>query len=381
MLSDYIVLLKENGFSDEEIKLIGSYYSKYSNVLTEYKDIVGDNLIPSKKFFLHNLKHYSYMLDTSVDNTVRKSYLNMNKYFTYPVIKALGSNFLMSKHVFEDRNVLLGKSGKDTGITLPNEPVIWTPNHHFKDDVLASILATKRPACMLFASIPHFYNSFDGILAYYVGVIILNRKSKESRKVVMDKMKKVLSYNRDLMAWPEGVWNKTPNKLMLNLWPGFYRVAKETGVSCVPMVHYISDTTQKDKSALIHTVIDNPIDFNNMHGMSEKACLEYYRDVMCTWYYLMMEKYGKSTRSEELSGYASQTEAWESHLSELLKNVDGYDFSIETSADYRNKDILNIDEVYESIAKLEINSSNRESVVDARKLVKDFKRNDFQRRF
>ena len=38
----------------------------------------------------------------------------------------------------------------------------------------------------------------------------------------------------------------------------------------------------------IHTVIDDPIDITSM---PEKEALEHYRDVLATWYYIMMEKY------------------------------------------------------------------------------------------
>lgn len=128
---------------------------------------------------------------------------------------------------------------------MPDKPVIWTMNHGFKDDVLSSVLSVSRPFSMFVGSVPQFYNTFDGILAYHFGTIVLNRKSRDSRRAGQEKAKKVLESGLDIMISPEGVWNKTSNKLLEHFWPGVYRMAKETGCKVVPIVHYIFDPTQR----------------------------------------------------------------------------------------------------------------------------------------
>lgn len=380
--NEYISILKDNGFSKKDINKIESLLYEYKDTLTDFRDLVGDSLLPDKFYFYNNMKHFAYLFNSDVDKTVTKEYLNFNK-FIYYIVKLIGPNFLLSKQVIENRNVLKGVDAKDNGITLPKEPVMWTPNHHFKDDVLCSMLKTQRPSCMVFASIPHFFNSFDGILAYCLGVILINRKSEKSRSTCLEKMKRVVELGSDLIVWPEGVWHKNPNDLILHLWPGIYRLSIEKGTKVVPMVHYVRDTTQREKKNqnLIHTVIDEPIDFNTMHGMGERACLEYYRDIMCTWYYLMMEKYGQSTRKEELKDFDNSVEAWEEHLNKLLSNAARYDKSIETTASYRMKNYVTPLEVYKNIASLDITKDNVVEVINARKLVKEYKINDFQSRF
>ena len=91
--------------------------------------------------------------------------------------------------------------------------------------------------------------------------------------------------------FPEGVWNKTPNSLVLNLWPGIYRIAKATGVKVVPVAHYIRDCSDSSKDNKIHTVISDPI---RIDDLTEKEGLEYLRDCIATWYYLMMEKINRT---------------------------------------------------------------------------------------
>ena len=181
------------------------------------------------------------------------------------------------------------------------------------------------------------------------------------------------------MIFPEGVWNKTPNLLLLDLWSGFYRIAKKedgTFYKIVPIIHYISNTHKKGKDNPIHTVIDKPIDLN---GMEEKEAIEYIRDRMATWFYKLMETYGKDNREKLVEGFSDSTEAWEQELKERVGTASKYDEEIELSADKRRKD--NPISVYEPIANLEITKDNCAEVMAARKLVKTLKRNDFQHRF
>ncbi len=53
-----------------------------------------------------------------------------------------------------------------------------------------------------------------------------------------------------LIVFPEGVWNKSPNALSLELWPGIYRIACETGAKIVPIVHYIYDFSEHNTKVI-----------------------------------------------------------------------------------------------------------------------------------
>ena len=442
--------------NEKEIRKIEYYLEKYKDHLSEYRDLVGDNLVPDK-FFLFNLKHFGYLLENDPEKVMSKSGMLFRRHIIRPLIRKFGPQFMSSEQVFENRNDLLlerdyrtgeilpnqdleSLKGKidpvtkealpDLGITLPEEPVIWTINHHFKDDALSSVLACQRSIYILFGSLPQFYNTFDGILAYLIGTIIVNRKNKSSKKASEEKMMHALNLGADIMYAPEGVWNKSSNELLLKLWPGIYKVAMETGVSLVPVVHYIYDHTQKiDKeNNQIHTVVDEPVNMAKL-GLSEKAALDYYRDIMATWYYLMMEKYGyakkysldiertKAKSEEELEsltdeelkkyyhrlvttfynervdsdqdltsreialrGFNNAVSAWEAYITDLMDTVDRLDTKAETTSHYRPRDITTAYDVYKDIAKLPITEQNKETVTYARKLIREYQRNDFQSR-
>lgn len=63
----------------------------------------------------------------------------------HPLLLKMLPLFLEYEQVFESKNDLLGIDAPDTKLQLTKEPVIWCPNHGFKDDVAASIAATRHP--------------------------------------------------------------------------------------------------------------------------------------------------------------------------------------------------------------------------------------------
>ena len=103
---------------------------------------------------------------------------------------------------------------------------------------------------------------------------------------------------------------------------------------------------------------------------------------MATWYYLLMEKYGQTTREELLHGFETTDDAWESYLAMHTGCVKYYDKEIELRADYRPKDIVRPEDVWQPIADItEQTVENVHHVCYARQLIRREKRRDYQRRY
>ena len=355
---------------------------QYGDKIENINDLTGGKE-PSKLFYIL-AKHLDYLLDNDPDVCIKRYGVRFRKVIN-PIIKILAPSFMTRKQVFEDKDILMEPEKKDASkkhpqkIDLPKEPVIWIANHAFKDDVVATICACQRHSYILFGSVPQFFNTFDGVSAYINGVAMTNRKVKASRKASLDKAIKAMEYGADLMMFPEGVWNKSPNLPIIQLWPGVYRIAKQTGAKIVPIVHYTPDMLNKEKDNTIHTVIDDPIDISNL---SETEALSLLRDKMATWHMLMMEKYGETTREKVIGQHTSSIEAWEEHLRERIQTTDRYDIEIETCADYRPRNITDPRDVWQQIADIEnVDANTIKSVEYAKQLIKEQNKNDFQRRF
>lgn len=256
---------------------------KYDGVITGLQDLTGDK--PPSKLFYILANHLRYVLDSDPETAISAKGVERRRKLHF-IIEKFGSNFLANPQIFESRNFLRNPSlsdvPPDSDIILPPEPLIWTSNHAFKDDILATVLAAKRHAYILFASLPQFYNTLDGITAWLNGAVMFNRKVASSRHSAVSKAVRAMQLGADLIAFPEGVWNKSPNALLIDLWPGIYRIACETGAKVVPVVHYIRDTSNKEKDNPIHTVIDDPV---RIDDLSEQAALDYIRDILATWFY------------------------------------------------------------------------------------------------
>ena len=101
------------------------------------------------------------LLSCNPDRMISKASVRIRK-ILHPVLMKLLPLFMEYKQVFESKNALLGIDSPDTPLELTDEPLIWCPNHGFKDDVAASIGAARH-AYILFGSFPVFFNTFDGV--------------------------------------------------------------------------------------------------------------------------------------------------------------------------------------------------------------------------
>lgn len=338
-------------------------------------DFLGDQK-PSILFY-PMVKLLPHLLSCDPDKMLSRSSIRVRK-FVHPILMMLLPLFMEYKQVMESKNALLGIDAPDAPPELHNEPVIWCPNHSFKDDTAASI-GTARHAYVMFGSIPAFFNSLDGLGAYVNGVALCNRKVKASRAAAKEASKQLLNMGMDMIIFPEGVWNKTPDKPILDLWPGAYRLATETGSKIIPVIHYLADPHKKYEGNVIHTVIADPI---SMDGLSEKEGLALLRDTMATWYFLLMEKYGQATRKELLDGFETADEAWDAYMAMHTGCIKYYDREIECCADYRPKQIVRPENVWQNVANIKtVHAGNIAHVLYAKELVEQEKRRDFQRRY
>ncbi len=407
LTEEELTRLKKAGFKASQIEIIKQFVMEKRDYLNGFHDLVGDNQIPTK-LFTFNITHTGYKLTDDLERAITKRGADIRTKITSPLIKALSRKFMFSDQIFENRNALVkydkDKNIKeddieeDKGIILPDEPVLWTLNHHFKDDALATIRAAKRPFYFLFGSIPLYFNTLDGILAYLVGSILINRVNQKSKTDSFFKAERAIETGLDLFWSFEAVHNKSSNKLVLDAWNGIYRFSNEKGIKVVPIIHYIKDPTQRlipNKLNPIHTVIDDPIDLTKF---SEKAGLDYLREVISTWYYLMMEKYGKMTREELFNEYQKRAihyginpkdfdthpltsaEIGTLYNMDLRSTISSYDTQAETQSDFTNENIISPEEAFKLIANIQ-NPKFVEDRLYAQEIIRTRKYENYQKRF
>ncbi len=75
------------------------------------------------------------------------------------------------------------------------------------------------------------------------GVIPLETFDRNDRKIAYCRAVELLNNGGNLLIFPEGVWNTTPNSLVMKIYTGTVRMAKETGAEIVPIAIQQYDDT------------------------------------------------------------------------------------------------------------------------------------------
>ena len=98
-----------------------------------------------------------------------------------------------------------------------------------------SFLAIKTPCWLVLGDPREFYRNFDGFLLQLNGVICMDVSVKEDRKAAKAQMVELLRKGGNLLLFPEGVQNISPNALVNPLFPGAVDLAIECGADIVPI--------------------------------------------------------------------------------------------------------------------------------------------------
>lgn len=282
-----------------------------------------------------NKKHYNkkleYLLSDNPEEVISQTGLEIRKMIN-PIFRNVVQ--LTTKNTFHiERDSDLPK----------DRPIIFASTHGFRDDVALAIKAAGTHSYLLYGSIPDFYYSIDGIALWANGTVIVDRKDKNSRASSINKMSRVIELGGNILMFPEGVWNKSENKLVLNLFPGIYRLAKKNNAIIVPIASIQSGDNCYAKRMKPLDIIK----YDEIEGLKR------LRDELATGKLELMMKHTKMERSNVDDNY------WQAFLEKLISTSNGlYDYEIENSAEYIDKSIIDEKEVFDVVNNIHVNTGN-----------------------
>lgn len=230
---------------------------------------------------------------------------------------------------------------------LPKQPVIFAATHGFREDCEHTMVMAGRQVYILNGSLSQVFKSFDGITAWLVGMIIVDRTDKESRSSSIEKLVRVLELGSSVIMYPEGTWNKSPNELVSGLFPGIYDVAQKSGALVVPIATY-----RNGKKA--YGITEEAFDICQ-YGREEG--IQILRDKMATMQYELMEKYGVANRDDFPYGEAAD-KYWTNYIDGLMAEVEFYDYEVERTTKYRPKDVTSPKETFAFMEDIVPNKNN-----------------------
>ena len=230
--------------------------------------------------------------------------------------------------------------------TATNRPIIYAVTHIGKFDIEVISEAIKDHYYLLSGDYEHLQGTIDAPFIGLNGVIYFNEKVKEDRKSASEKMIKHLQDGGNLMYFPEGTWNLTPNLPVLPLYWGIVEIAKTGNAIIVPIA-----ADQIDKLFTIN--IGKNFDMNEYGDTKEEKtkAINDLRDTLATLKWNIWESYGIFKR-EKISI------EWDEFVNSRLREWPYFNNEYIDALIFKPKEYVSHDEVYAPIKKLIPNRDN-----------------------
>jgi 1-acyl-sn-glycerol-3-phosphate acyltransferase len=210
------------------------------------------------------------------EKVISKGGIRVRK-FIFPLLRAIASIISPYKlHII--RKVCLPK----------NTPIIFAATHGCADDIQNAGILINRHFYVLIGGLDQLLYTFDGVLAWLIGIIMIDRDDKSSRKASLLKMQRAMELGANVLIYPEGCWNLTESLLVMKLYNGVFELAKRTNALVVPIVTHL-------EGKYVYGILDEPFDITIYEKDEGNRIL---RDKLAGAKFELMEKHSKFTRSE-----------------------------------------------------------------------------------
>ena len=226
---------------------------------------------------------------------------------------------------------------KEKNIIIANEnnakkgvPKIFACTHIGGNDIQRTFQIIKEPAYLM------------------LGVIPLETKNKIDRKIAYNRSVELLNNGGNLLIYPEGAWNVTPNVIVMKTFVGTVRMAKETGVEIVPIA-----VEQYGNKFYFNIGKNYGIAKSTTKTEVELNCE--LRDKLATLKWQILETQPIFQRDNVPEGYIYDFQK------EIVEKCNyGYGFSLEDaiSESFHDKNITSEEEVFSFLENLDININN-----------------------
>lgn len=116
-----------------------------------------------------------------------------------------------------------------------DRPKIFAITHICKADIEVASEALKEHYYLLSGDFENIHGTVDGLFLALNGVIYFNENVKEDRHGVKERMIQILKKGGNIMYFPEGTWNLSPNLPVLPFYRGIIDVALGSDAVIIPV--------------------------------------------------------------------------------------------------------------------------------------------------
>lgn len=192
--------------------------------------------------------------------------------------------------------------------------------------------------------------TFDDFFLRLSGIIYVDGKDKDDRKVGKKLLIKAINQGLNVMIFPEGIWNMTKNQTVMKCFTGAIDVAINTNAEIVPIA---IEQIDNDFYINIGSNIDVKNDYNCTNiKTSIIECSYKLRDTLATLKWKIWEQFCNEKRENIPDDY------YEKFLEERFKEYPDFNIDIIESRYFKDKNIVEPEEVYSFQKSLKPNYNN-----------------------
>ena len=221
------------------------------------------------------------------------------------------------------------------------KPIIYCPTHIGGVDIEMSFLAIHEPCWLVLGDPRELYRSFDGFLLQANGVILMDVPVKEDRIAAKAQMKDLLKKGGNLLIFPEGVQNISPNSLVNPLFPGAVELAIECDADIVPIALCRSGNRY-------YANIGEKVSFEGCDLADRYKLSEQLRDKIATLKWEIIESIPRMNRQDV------KDSAYDEFLQEVFSLGTSYTWTVDDikSGIFRPKTVTDPDDVFDFIDRI-----------------------------
>lgn len=311
------------------------------------------NLFEIRSMAIEELvKYYSELRKYEYKSGKKLNFIELRKEIHFIISVILKVDQILSKEHIH----IIGDMRKEDS----EKPKIFACTHIGGNDIQRTFQVINEPAYLMLGDPGILYKKLIYLGLKLNGVIPLETSDREDRKIAFNRAIELLENGGNLLIYPEGAWNVSPNLLVMKIFTGTVRIAQQTGAEIIPIA-----VEQYGNEFYFNIGRNYSIPKDTQKSVQELN--DELRDklVSLKWDIISMQPTLK--REEIEDGYLQKFQ------NDIVGRCNyGYGFSLEDALreSYHDKNIISEEEVFEFLNTLEIDKHNAFLVKDKLELVK-----------
>lgn len=230
------------------------------------------------------------------------------------------------------------------------KPIIYAVNHIGKFDIEIVLEALKDHTYVLLGDPEYMYHTVEDAFLRLNGVIYVDVYNKGDRKVAKETTIKLLHQGGNVMWFPEGIWNLSPNQIILPCSYGIIDAALESDAVIVPVG--IEQVDNKFYVNIGSNIYLNQYEDKKHDNHFKKVAIRDLRDRMATLKWEIWEQLGHNIRENIPNDY------YEKFVNERIEEWPNFTIDDINNRVFKEKGISTYDEVFEHLKHIDYNYDN-----------------------